>query len=88
MFAASGMRLWHEDVSVCAAVGADFASESLIASHGFDGSGLVMTDLPTPRAWQVLEDDGRRTQVPRVSADDWFAQLVRNRFGHNPFIPH
>ena len=76
LYAACGMRLWRQDAVVCAAVGKDFAASSLNA-HGFDGSGLVVTDLPTPRAWQVLEEDGRRTQVPRVSREDWFSQLVR-----------
>ncbi|MFT5194182.1 MAG: sugar/nucleoside kinase (ribokinase family) [Cellvibrionaceae bacterium] len=76
LYASSGMRLWHKDAAVCAAVGADFAASSL-TPHGFDNSGLLVTGLPTPRAWQVLEEDGRRTQVPRVSSDDWFEQLVR-----------
>ena len=75
LYAACGMRLWHQDVTIRAAVGVDFAASSL-TPHGFDGSGLVVTELPTPRAWQVLEADGRRTQVPRVSPDDWFRQLV------------
>lgn len=76
LYAACGMRLWHQDVTVCAAVGVDFAASAL-TPHGFDDSGLVVTDLPTPRAWQVLEEDGRRTQIPRVSPDEWFGQLVR-----------
>ena len=76
LYAACGMRLWHQDVAVCAAVGADFAVSSLI-SHCFDGSGLVVTEHPTPRAWQLLEENGRRTQIPRVSPDAWFGQLVR-----------
>ena len=76
LYAACGMRLWHDDVTLNAAVGADFDS-SRLAPHGFDNRGLVVTELPTPRAWQVLEADGRRTQVPRVSAEDWFGQLVR-----------
>lgn len=75
LFAACGMRLWHTDVAVWGAVGKDFDVSSL-APYGFDGSGLLITDRPTPRAWQVLEEDGRRTQVPRVSSEDWFSQLV------------
>ena len=76
LYAACGMRLWHQDVAVCAAVGTDFDANWL-EPHGFDSSGLVVTALPTPRAWQVLEEDGRRTQIPRVTPDDWFNQLVR-----------
>ncbi|MCB8937339.1 MAG: hypothetical protein H6654_18050 [Ardenticatenaceae bacterium] len=75
LYAACGMRLWHDDVTLNAAVGADFDPRCL-KPHGFDDRGLVVTDLPTPRAWQVLEEDGRRTQVPRVSAEAWFDQLV------------
>lgn len=76
LYAACGMRLWHEEAEVFAAVGNDFEAGSL-TPHGFNGSGIIVTDLPTPRAWQVLEEDGRRTQVPRVPQDAWFEQLVR-----------
>lgn len=79
LYAASGMRLWHEEAAVGGAVGEDFAVDSL-QPHGFDGRDLVVTGLPTPRAWQVLEEDGRRTQVPRVSPEAWYAQLVESPF--------
>ncbi len=75
LYAASGMRLWHKDVAICAAVGADF-DPALLEPLGFDGSGLIVTDLPTPRAWQLLEENGRRTQIPRISHEAWFEQLV------------
>ncbi len=76
LYAACGMRLWHKDVMLHAAVGTDFDA-SLLEPYGFDNSGLIVTNLPTPRAWQVLEEDGRRTQIPRVSPEAWFDQLVR-----------
>ena len=85
LYAASGMRLWSHEATVRAAVGSDFKGSTL-APHGFDSSGLVVTEMPTVRAWQVLEDDGRRTQVPRISSEDWYQQLV-----HVPVaqpIPH
>lgn len=75
LFAACGMRLWQHDVAVNAAVGADFDASSL-TPHGLDDGGLVVNDHPTVRAWQVLEEDGRRTQIPRVTPEDWFRQLV------------
>lgn len=75
LYAASGMRLWHNDVAICAAVGADF-DPHLLEPLGFDSSGLLITDLPTPRAWQLLEENGRRTQIPRISHEAWFQQLV------------
>jgi sugar/nucleoside kinase (ribokinase family) len=76
LHAVCGMRLWHPDVTICSAVGKDFDAGSL-APLGLDGSGLVITELPTPRAWQVLEEDGRRTQIPRVSPEAWYSQLVQ-----------
>ena len=76
LYAASGMRLWQADAAVWAAVGADFDADSLLP-YGFDSRGLLVTDRPTPRAWQLLETDGRRTQIPRISRDAWYDQLVR-----------
>jgi sugar/nucleoside kinase (ribokinase family) len=75
LYAAAGMRLWAQDVGIIAAVGADFDS-ALVEAHGLDTSGIFVTDLPTPRAWQLFEEDGTRTQIPRVSHDEWMAQLV------------
>lgn len=75
-YAACGMRIWVEDAIVCGAVGPDFDAD-ILKRHGFANSGLVFTDLPTPRAWQLFEENGRRTQIPRVNPDDWFNQLVR-----------
>lgn len=85
LYAACGMRLWHGDVALCAAVGADFDAQ-LLEPHGFDGSGLVVTEWPTPRAWQLLEENGRRTQIPRITAVSWFNQLVRTPAAQP--IPH
>ncbi len=75
MYAASGMRLWSEDAALIAAVGADFSADNL-TEFGFDPAYIYETPLPTPRAWQVLEADGRRTQVHRIADDAWYAQLV------------
>lgn len=66
--AAFGMRLWSESVGVVASVGPDFPPE---ARQWFEESGINLGALrtsgfPTPRAWQALEVDGRRTQVWRV----------------------
>lgn len=75
LYAASGMRLWQQDVTLYAGVGADFDAATL-RPHGFDDSGLIRSEMPTPRAWQLLEENGRRTQIPRVSPKAWFGQLV------------
>ncbi len=69
--AAWGMALaagTGDQVGMLAGVGRDFPSETLapLAEMGIDLSGVHVTDLPTPRAWQILETDGRRTHVWRV----------------------
>lgn len=75
LHAAVGMRLWSREVVLISAVGQDFELDSL-TPYGLDGSGLLVTDLPTPRAWQLFEEDGRRTQIFRVPDDVCYAQLV------------
>jgi len=37
----------------------------VLRANGVDTRGLLRTDEATPRAWQVCEADGRRTQVWR-----------------------
>lgn len=66
-----GMALAAESgdqVGMLAGVGRDFPFEALapLAAMGIDLTGVHVTDLPTPRAWQILEADGRRTHVWRV----------------------
>lgn len=75
LYAASGMRLWSRETMLISAVGPDF-DPALLAPLGLDGSGLIVTDLPTPRAWQLFEEDGRRTQIFRVPDEVWHEQLV------------
>mmetsp|Transcript_37508 Transcript_37508/g.110813 ORF Transcript_37508/g.110813 Transcript_37508/m.110813 type:complete len:182 (+) Transcript_37508:484-1029(+) len=52
-------------VGLAAGVGPDLPSscQAWLESIGVDLSGLVRYKRPTPRAWQVFEADGRRTQV-------------------------
>jgi sugar/nucleoside kinase (ribokinase family) len=75
LYAAIGMRLWSRETLLISAVGQDFELDSL-APFGLDSSGLFITDLPTPRAWQLFEEDGQRTQIFRVPHEAWYAQLV------------
>lgn len=75
LYAAIGMRLWSRDVVLISAVGQDFEINSL-EPFGLNGSGILVTDLPTPRAWQLFEEDGRRTQIFRVPDEVWYEQLV------------
>lgn len=75
VYAAAGMRLWASDVVVVARVGPDFDFDLLAQVQVNDG-GVHVTERPTPRAWQLYEEDGTRTQIPRVSSEDWAGQLV------------
>lgn len=38
-------------------------TQAWLTAIGVDVSGLIEGQLPTPRAWQLFEEDGRRTQV-------------------------
>ncbi len=57
-----------EEVGLVSGVGADFDRESLapLQKMGIDLTGVYLTAVPTARAWQLLETDGRRTHVWRV----------------------
>ena len=50
-----------------------------LLDHGVDVRGLMPTPrMPTPRAWQITERDGRRTQVWRLDerrSDELYAML-------------
>jgi sugar/nucleoside kinase (ribokinase family) len=78
--AAFGMRLWAEEgVGLCAGVGSDFppAAQAWLDGLGIDTAGVRRhPQQPTLRAWQVTEDDGRRTQVWRTPASAIGAQLT------------
>ncbi len=66
-------------VGLVAGVGADF-DEALLAplrAAGVNLEGVRKTAYPTPRAWQVLEFGGRRTQVWRVPPESLGPQLAR-----------
>ena len=84
---AFGMRLpalagWTEasgNVGLVAGVGRDLSgsARAWLAAVGIDLAGVRETELSTPRAWQMLESDGRRTQVWRVEGHVVSAQLGR-----------
>ena len=77
---AFGMRLWADKVGLAANVGEDFpvSARQWIRDSGIDAAGIRETDLPTPRAWQITESDGARTQVWRTPAAETTAQLRRS----------
>ena len=57
-----------ERVGLVAGIGADLDKSVLAPLHaaGINLDGVRLTDQPTPRAWQVMEFNGRRTQVWRM----------------------
>ena len=78
---AFGMRLWAKNVGLVAGVGADLPPTALdwLQQMGINTNGLRhSTKYPTARAWQVCEEDGRRTQVWRVPGLAIGAQLERH----------
>lgn len=77
---AFGMRLWSERVGLVGGVGPDFpaAAEEWLEQSGIDRQGVRRTDVPTARAWQVVEASGQRTQVWRVAPPVIQAQLQRS----------
>ena len=65
---AFGMKLWADDVGLVGGIGHDFPANAVawLTAMEIDLSGVRRYEQhPTLRAWQIFEDDGRRTQVWR-----------------------
>ena len=78
---AFGTKVWADNVGWVAGVGFDLPVEAQSRLHAFqiDVRGLRHSpEWPTPRAWQVLEEDGRRTQVWRIPGPAIGQQLGRS----------
>lgn len=77
---AFGMRLWSPSVGLVAGVGQDYAPavKEWVQNAGVDDAGLRISETPTPRAWQLIEYDERRTQIWRVPTDVVREQLQRS----------
>jgi sugar/nucleoside kinase (ribokinase family) len=75
MYSVAGMRLWSAEVGILSNVGADFDA-SMLGQLDLCATSLRITSRLTPRAWQLFEEDGQRTQIPRIALDDWSAQLA------------
>lgn len=76
LYAVLGMRVWTPEVTLIASVDNTFDAQA-ITDLGLDSGGLHESSLPTPRAWQLFEEDGHRTQIFRVPGDVVFEQLAR-----------
>jgi sugar/nucleoside kinase (ribokinase family) len=78
---AFGMKLWADRVGLVGGVGSDLPADTQawLEAMGIDAAGLrYASQWPTPRAWQILEADGRRTQVWRIPGPAIGAQLARS----------
>lgn len=78
---AFGMKLWADKVGLVAGVGSDLlpAVPDWLAGMGIDINGLrYANEWPTLRAWQLLEEDGHRTQVWRVPGPAIGQHLARS----------
>jgi sugar/nucleoside kinase (ribokinase family) len=73
-YTVAGMRVWSPDVGIFAQVGPGFDA-GILDRLALRETSLRPTDRLTPRAWQLFEADGHRTQIPRVPPADWTAQL-------------
>ncbi len=80
-YAVVGMRTWNDAPLGLVGYLGDDAPEPFVAHLqrlGVSPNGLVhRTGLPTPRAWQLFEADGKRTQVFRTSLSEFVANQVR-----------
>ncbi|KAI5082224.1 hypothetical protein GOP47_0001967 [Adiantum capillus-veneris] len=80
---AFGARLWLSEsdtrIGLAASVGPDFPNSCLkwVKDMQIDCEGLLPSNFPTMRAWQILESDGRRTQVWRVAVGDEVWDMLR-----------
>lgn len=70
--AAMGMRVWAQSVGLVAGVGANFPAALFDEMAGaFDVSGVLRREVATPRAWQVFEADGKRTEIFRTDFEQF-----------------
>jgi cytidine kinase len=68
-----------ESVGLAAGVGNDLPENELapLRAAGINLDGLRRTSHPTPRAWQILEEDGLRRQLWRTPTSSLGEQLAR-----------
>ena len=71
----AGMRIWSDEVTLLGQVGQDL-DETILTPLALRSHALRRTTRPTPRAWQLFEVDGHRTQIPRMPLEEWNAQLL------------
>lgn len=68
LHALMGMVLWDERPAIVGLIGQGLPETAMHFIHKhLDTRGLVQLPIPQARAWQLFEEDGRRTEVPRVT---------------------
>lgn len=73
-----GMRIWSERVGILAAVGEDLPeSYKHQIEVYFNHQGMLIRRTQTPRAWQVYEMDGTRTEVFRTEFQSFLEDSPR-----------
>jgi sugar/nucleoside kinase (ribokinase family) len=72
--AAMGIAIWDQRPGIVARAGRDLPdSARQRLERDVDMRGVIATDLPQARAWQLFEWDGRRTEIFRVDNFEPFA---------------
>lgn len=76
-YAVLGMRVWSQQVGLVSGVGSDFPEElqDHLSASAIDLEGLLCRDMPTPRAWQLLEWDESRTEIFRTDTEQFRLML-------------
>eukprot|EP00252_Welwitschia_mirabilis_P028019 TRINITY_DN9924_c0_g1_i1.p1 TRINITY_DN9924_c0_g1~~TRINITY_DN9924_c0_g1_i1.p1 ORF type:complete len:271 (+),score=63.27 TRINITY_DN9924_c0_g1_i1:69-881(+) len=79
---AFGARIWADEndkIGIASGIGSDFpyACKKWFLDMRIDTGGLLIWPSPTLRAWQVLEPDGRRTQVWRTALEEDALSMLR-----------
>lgn len=69
-----GMRIWTEGVGFVTNFGRDFPADlrRQLEEAGIDLQGARLRPSLTPRAWQIFEFDGHRTEIFRTSVDEFY----------------
>jgi cytidine kinase len=68
-----------EKVGIVAGIGSDLEREVLVpmTAAGINMDGVRVTDLPTPRSWQIVKSNGDRRHTWRVPVQSVASQLER-----------
>ena len=86
--AAMGILVWSDSVGIAASIGDNFPDVSMDQlKKVINTDGLHNYEVETPRAWQVYEENGHRTEVFRSDLDEFInltpdpQQLPKNYCG-------